>query len=108
MLVGLGAASAPHRSALGYACRMNQLRPLECPVCGGSHVTPATRVKQMNADIGLHAVFEGGDGTAGFAVTRCRACLDCGHVLLFLSDKQLGDLRQKITGLLPVPPHPQD
>jgi hypothetical protein len=87
---------------------MNQLRPLHCPVCGGPHVTPATQVKQMNADTGLHAVFEDGDSTAGFAVMRGRACLDCGHVMLFLSDKQLGELRQKITGLRPLTPHPQD
>jgi hypothetical protein len=39
---------------------------------------------------------------------RGRTCLNCGHVMMFLSENQLSQLRQKIGGLAPQPPHPQD
>ena len=94
---------------------MNQpLRPLQCPTCGGANVTPATQLKEQSKETGLHVVFESGEetwasrGHAGFPVKRGRVCLDCGYVMVFMSDRALGELRAKIAGLRPLAPTDQE
>lgn len=89
---------------------MNQaLRPLQCPTCGGTHITPATLLKKMNTNVGLHLVFQGAEetwsstGQEAFAVMRGRTCLGCGYVMLFMSDDNLAKLRERSPHLTAIP-----
>jgi len=91
-----------------------QLRPLQCPTCGGANITPATQLKQQSVSTGLHVVFSTGaetwasSGQEGFAVKRGRVCLDCGYVMVFMSSAALSDLRGKVARLQPVAPTDQE
>ena len=90
------------------------LPPLQCPTCSGTNITPATQIKMQSSNVGLHVVFQTAEeswastGQEGFPVKRGRVCLDCGYVLLFMSDRALGELRQKAAALRPLAPTDQE
>ncbi len=75
---------------------------LKCAVCGGTRTTPPT---SMPADSGwvklLYKVPDGGFLSQGLSL-HCvgRACLDCGHVMMFLDPEALEQARAQ-TGFLP-------
>ena len=74
-------------------------KALHCTMCGGPHITPATRIRQQSSNIGVTMDFRkeaeswASKGLTSTAVGRARACLDCGHVMLFLTDQNLAELR---------------
>ncbi len=71
-------------------------------MCGGPNVTPSSRIREQASNTGLSLDFRkepeswAAKGLAGVAVGRARACLDCGHVMLFLTDIELNALREGI------------
>lgn len=79
-----------------------------CPLCQGTSVTPATQFRQQSSTLSVTSVFQGpgrswaSSGEEGFEVGRCRVCLDCGYVLLFLSQEELALLQKRIALLVPL------
>lgn len=69
-------------------------------MCGGPNVTPATQFRSEGVSTGVGMNFQAAAetwssrGRAGPRVGRARACLDCGHVMLFLGNEALNELRQ--------------
>lgn len=86
------------------------LRPLQCPTCGGTQLTPATQLTKEGTNSGLRVLFQGPDeswastGQESFPVKRARVCLHCGYVMAFMSDPALRKLRSRIASLQPLPP----
>lgn len=86
------------------------LPPLRCPVCSGTNVSVATQLTKQGSNGGVQLAFQGPDvswastGQEVFAAKRARACLDCGHVIVFLSDTKLQKLRARIGALTSLPP----
>lgn len=76
---------------------MRRMQPVQarCPRCGGAHVTPRTQLHAHVAPAYLWYKSPGG----GFFDQGVRltlegaACLDCGHVEVFLSNQALEEAR---------------
>lgn len=83
-------------------------RPLHCPACTGSSLTPVTLYKTQSTNKSLEVMFQGPDkswadsGKRAYAITSCRVCLDCGYVLAFVADHALAQLRGDVATLTPV------
>jgi len=91
------------------------LAKLRCPVCSGSHVSPATTLRTDGAGRGLRLLFQGPDvswastGHEAFTARTARVCLDCGHVMTFFSQTQLAKLRARLSEVTAlVPPDDDD
>jgi DNA-directed RNA polymerase subunit RPC12/RpoP len=73
---------------------------LQCPVCGSQELSPKTDYSSFET----HARFTGmgGAGLLGGAkdltmgASRARVCLDCGHLILFVSDSDRRRLRTAV------------
>ncbi len=72
----------------------------KCPVCASDQLSPETEY----ASFDNHARFRGMGGT-GFlgqdkdltmGAGKARVCLDCGYLLLFVSDKDLRELKDSL------------
>jgi hypothetical protein len=80
---------------------MNALR---CPVCGGSHITPATPLTGEHTQLMFVTNPQGGVFSKGAVVASpglgC-ICLDCGYVMTFVGPAGLERLRQAAATLHP-------
>ena len=87
--------AAPGRRQTG--AMQTRPRELHCAVCGGARITPATATGVATDCTHLrYKTPEGGflsQGIILFAVGR--ACLDCGHVMCFLSPESLERARRE-------------
>lgn len=81
-----------------------------CAMCGSVHISPETHFEPTEGVATMHFVLRDpptgwlADPRLRLRITRARACLDCGHVALFLSPKRREELRQAASGLLAIPP----
>jgi len=83
--------------------------PPRCPLCGGTSLTPETKLDPSEGYLNVHYEVAGGEpGLLGsapverFAVDRARICLDCGHVVTGMSARTLAMLRARLGQLAPV------
>ena len=80
-------------------------KPPHCTMCGGPNVSPSTRFRSQNTNVGVTMEFDNNSIRVG----RARTCLDCGYVMLFLDDFRLAELRQGLAnGMRPVAPDIKD
>jgi hypothetical protein len=79
--------------------KASMIQPLRCPLCTSPRLTPKARVPGERSDVHLrYATPGGGLLSQGVRLTfRGSACLDCGHVLLFLDDESLARARAMTT-----------
>ena len=83
-------------------------QPSRCPVCAGSNLSPETTFKSQSNNKSLELEFQGPEsswadsGKRAYAVNRGRACLDCGHVIVFLRADALAALRAELPTLKPI------
>ena len=69
-------------------------------MCEGPNVTPATHFRSESTDTGVTMDYREGPetwaskGLTAIRIGRARTCLDCGHVMLFLSNERLSELRR--------------
>lgn len=79
----------------------NASAPIRCPVCSGENLTAEASYVVSGASLrfrnaGKKKVF--GPNYLHTAVNRGRVCLDCGHVVLFLSSEEMERLRNSPAG----------
>lgn len=76
---------------------MHEPTTLRCPVCGGQRITPPTATGISSDATHLRYKTPGGgfldQGILLVAVGR--ACLDCGHLLMFLNPESLATARRQ-------------
>jgi hypothetical protein len=77
-------------------------------MCHSPNVTPPTQFRQQSSNLTVQAVFDvlqqSWNSPTGFVVEigRCRLCLDCGYVLLFITDERLTELRESMGKIRPL------
>ena len=74
-----------------------------CAACGGARLLPPTLINSAPTPLQLtYKMKPGFFGTSATLNTVARPCLDCGHVMLFLTPESL-ELARSSPVLTPIP-----
>jgi len=76
---------------------------VRCVVCGGTSVTPPTTISGGSHPLTVYFASAIPGRNELFHADRARVCLDCGHVMLAMSEENLALLRTLAPTLRPYP-----
>ena len=76
---------------------------IRCVACGGTNVTPPTMAAAGEHSVTVYLATEAAEKAEHFNADRARVCLECGHVMLTLSDENLRLFRMLAPALRPYP-----
>ena len=77
----------------------------KCVACGATSMfgpTFASDGGNVNNALGMSLIFDKNGDKEEFSVRRASACLDCGHIALYLSETDRYALRESVEVLKPI------